>query len=72
MQTEFTIEWEDELNKFSCDINGVVRCSPLIGDLLDDIANLFGYKYEEQYSESHYKIMLEQDLGITIKLDFDY
>lgn len=72
MQTEFIIEWEDDLEKFYCDINGVLRCSLFLRDLLDDIANLFGYEYEEQYSESHYKIMLEEDLSISIKLNFDY
>lgn len=72
MQTEFIIEYEDDLDKFTCEIGQTVRCSLFVRDLLDDIANLFGYKYEEQYSESHYKIMLEEDLGITIKLDFEY
>lgn len=72
MQKEFIIEWEEELGKFSCDVNGIIRCSPFLRDLLDDIANLFNYKYEEQYSESHYKLMLEETQGITIKLDFDY
>ena len=72
MQTEFNIEWEDDLNKFYCDINGVLRCSPFVGDLLDDIAWLFSYKYKDMYSESHYKIMLEEDLGISIKFNFDY
>ena len=72
MQTEFIIEYEDDLNKFSCEINGIVRCSLFIQDLLDDIANLFDYVYEEQYSESHYKVALEQDLGIKINFNFEY
>lgn len=72
MQTEFIIEYEDDLDKFTCEIGETIRCSVFVRDLLDDIANLFGYKYEEQYSESHYKIMLEENLGITIKLGFDY
>lgn len=72
MQTEFIIEYEDDLGKFYCEINGVVRCSPFVRDILDDIANLFGYVYKEQYSESHYKVALEQDLVISIKFNFDY
>lgn len=72
MQTQFIIEYEDDLEKFSCDVNGVLRCSPFISDLLDDIAWLFSYKYKDMYSESHYKITLEKDLGIYIKLNFDY
>ncbi|MEG2707466.1 MAG: hypothetical protein RR959_09005 [Erysipelotrichaceae bacterium] len=72
MQKEFIIEDDEELNKFTCDVNGVLRCSPFIRDLLDDIAKLYDYTYKERYSESHYKIMLEEDLGISIKLNFDY
>lgn len=72
MQTEFTIEYEDDLDKFTCEIGQTIRCSLFVRDLLDDICNLFGYKYEEQYSESHYKVALEQDLGISIKFNFDY
>ena len=72
MQTEFIIEYEDDLDKFSCEIGETIRCSVFVRDLLDDIANLFGYVYEEQYSESHYEIMLEKDLSISIKFNFDY
>lgn len=72
MQTEFIIEYEDDLDKFSCEIGETIRCSVFVRDLLDEIANLFGYKYEEQYPTSHYKSMLEKDLGISIKFNFDY
>lgn len=72
MQKEFIVEWEDDLDKFSCEIGDVCYCSPFLEDILDDIAKRFDYVYKEKYSESHYKATLEADLGIVIHLNFDW
>ena len=72
MQTEFDIEWEDDFSKFSCEIEGRIRCSPFVEDILNDISTLYRYTYVKQISESHYKLMLEQELGIKINFNFDY
>ena len=69
MQTEFIIEWEDGLNTFSCEVDGVLRCSPFIRDLLDDIAKLYKYEPKIIYSESHYAKVLENELNITIEIE---
>lgn len=51
-------------------LEGRIRCSPFVEDLLNDISTLYGYDYVKQISESHYKLMLEQELGIKINFNF--
>jgi hypothetical protein len=72
MQTEFNIEWGEGIQEFYCYVEGEFRCSPFVDDLLNDISSLYGYTYVKQISESHYKLMLEQELGIKINFNFDY
>lgn len=68
MQTEFIIEWEDDLNKFICEIGETIRCSVFVRDLLDDIAKLYEYEPKIIYSESHYVKVLENELNIVIEI----
>ena len=68
MQTEFIIEWEDDLNKFICEIDETIRCSVFVRDLLDDIAKLYEYEPKIIYSESHYVKVLENELNIVIEI----
>lgn len=72
MQKEFSIEYDEELNKFTCDINGVIRYSPFVRDLLDDVAKLYDYEPKIIYSESHFAKVLEDELNIAIDINIDY
>lgn len=71
MQTEFIITFDETLGKLSCDIEGTIHMSPYLDDLLDEIANYYGYMYQDFYTTEDKKIVLEQELEITIVYDFD-
>lgn len=69
---EYVIKWLDNEGKFLLELNGIVWTTPHLKHLLDEIACEHNYEYKEQHSETHYKMKLQDDLGIVIKFDFSY
>lgn len=69
---EYVIKWLDNEDKFQLELNGIVWTTPHLKQLLDEIAHEHNYEYEEQHSEPHYQMKLQDDLGILIKFDFSY
>ena len=71
-QSQYTITYDDFNDSFLCNIDGETISANFVGEILSYIAKLYDFEPKIIYSESHYTKVLEDELNITIKLDFSY
>lgn len=71
-QSQYTITYDDFNDAFLCEINNETISANFVGEILSYIAKLYDYEPKIIYSESHFVKALEDELNITIKLDFSY
>ena len=71
-QSQYTITYDDFNDSFLCDIDGETISANFVGEILSYIAKAYDFEPKIVYSESHYAKVLEDELNITIKLDFSY
>ena len=71
-QSQYIITYDDFNDSFLCVINGDTISANFIGEILSYIANLYKYEPKIIYSELHYVKVLENELNINIKLEFEY
>ena len=71
-QSQYTITYDDFNDSFLCVIDGEIISANFVGEILSHIAKLYDYEPKIIYSELHYVKVLENELNINIKLDFEY
>ena len=71
-QSQYNITYDDFNDSFLCNINGETISANFVGEILSYIAKLYDYEPKIIYSESHYAKVLENELNINIKLEFEY
>ena len=71
-QSQYTIAYDDFNDSFLCNIDGETISANFVGEILSYIAKLYDFEPKIIYSELHYAKVLENELNITIKLDFSY
>ena len=71
-QSRYIITYDDFNDIFLCIINGETISANFIGEILSHIAKLYDFEPKTIYSESHYAKVLENELNINIKLEFEY
>ena len=69
-QTQYTITYDDFNDSFLCVIEGETISANFVGEILSYIAKLNNYEPKIIYSELHYAKVLQDELNISIKLDF--
>ena len=71
-QSQYTITYDDFNDSFLCAINGETISANFVGEILSYIAKLYDFEPKIIYSELHYAKVLENELNINIKLEFEY
>ena len=71
-QSQYTIAYDDFNDSFLCVIDGETISANFVGEILSYIAKLYDYEPKIIYSEVHYVAVLQDELNITIKLDFSF
>ena len=71
-QSQYIITYDDFNDAFLCEINNETISANFVGEILSYIAKLYDYEPRIVYSESYFAFVLEDELNITIKLDFNY
>ena len=71
-QSQYIITYDDFNDAFLCVIDGETISANFVGEILSYIAKLYDYEPKIIYSESHFVAILQEELNITIKLDFSY
>lgn len=71
-QSQYIITYDDFNDTFLCEVNNETISANFVGEILSYIAKLYHYEPKIIYSESHFVKVLEDELNITIKLDFSY
>lgn len=71
-QSQYNITYDDFNDTFLCEINNETISANFVGEILTYIAKLYDYEPKIIYTESHFSKVLEDELNITIKLDFSY
>ena len=71
-QSHYTITYDDFNDAFLCVIDGETISANFVGEILSYIAKLYDYEPKIIYSEVHYVAVLQDELNINIKLDFEY
>lgn len=71
-QSHYTIAYDDFNDAFLCVIGGETISANFVGEILTYIAKLYDFEPKIIYSESHYVAVLQDELNINIKLDFDF
>ena len=71
-QSQYTITYDDFNDSFLCNIGGETISANFIGEILSYIAKIYDYEPKIIYSELHYAKVLENELNINIKLEFEY
>ena len=71
-QSQYTITYDDFNDSFLCSINGETISANFVGEILSYIAKLYDYEPKIIYSESYFVTVLQDELNINIKLEFDY
>ena len=71
-QSQYTITYDDFNDCFLCVIEGETISANFVGEILSYIAKIYDYEPKIIYSESHYAKVLENELNINIKLEFEY
>ena len=71
-QSQYAITYDDFNDSYLCNIDGETISANFVGEILSYIAKLYDYEPKIIYSELHYAKVLENELNINIKLDFEY
>ena len=71
-QSQYTITYDDFNDSFLCVIDGETISANFVGEILSYIAKLYDYEPKIIYSESYFVAVLQDELNINIKLDFEY
>ena len=71
-QSQYTITYDDFNDSFLCVIDGETISANFVGEILSYIAKIYDYEPKIIYSESYFVAVLQDELNITIKLDFSY
>ena len=71
-QSQYAITYDDFNDSFLCVIDGETISANFVGEILNYIAKLYDYEPKIIYSESHFIAVLQEELNINIKLDFEY
>ena len=71
-QSQYIITYDDFNDSFLCVINGETISANFVGEILSHIAKLYDFEPKIIYSELHYVKVLENELNINIKLEFEY
>ena len=71
-QSQYTITYDDFNDIFLCAIDGETISANFVGEILSYIAKLYDYEPKIIYSESYFVAVLQDELNITIKLDFSF
>ena len=71
-QSQYAITYDDFNDSFLCVIDGETISANFVGEILSYIAKLYDYEPKIIYSELHYAKVLQDELNISIKLDFEY
>ena len=71
-QSQYTIAYDDFNDTFLCNIGGETISANFVGEILSYIAKLYDYEPKIIYSESYFVTVLQDELNINIKLEFDY
>ena len=71
-QSQYTIAYDDFNDSFLCVIDGETISANFVGEILSYIAKIYDYEPKVIYSELHYVAVLQDELNITIKLDFSF
>ena len=71
-QSQYIVTYDDFNDSFLCNINGETISANFVGEILSYIAKLYDFEPKTIYSELHYAKVLQDELNINIKLDFEY
>ena len=71
-QLQYTITYDDFNDSFLCVINGETISANFVGEILSYIAKRYDFEPKIIYSESHFVAVLQDELNINIKLEFEY
>lgn len=71
-QSHYTIAYDDFNDSFLCVIDGETISANFVGEILSYIAKAYDFEPKIIYSESYFVAVLQEELNITIKLDFSY
>ena len=71
-QSHYTITYDDFNDSFLCVIDGETISANFVGEILTHIAKLYDFEPKTIHSELHYAKVLENELNINIKLEFEY
>ena len=71
-QSQYTITYDDFNDSFLCVIDGETISANFVGEILSYIAKLYDYEPKIIHSESYFVVVLQEELNITIKLEFEY
>ena len=71
-QSQYTITYDDFNDSFLCVIDGETISANFVGEILSYIAKLYDFEPKIIYSESYFVAVLQDELNINIKLEFEY
>ena len=71
-QSQYAIAYDDFNDSFLCVIDGETISANFVGEILSYIAKLYDFEPKIIYSESYFVAVLQEELNITIKLEFEY
>ena len=71
-QSQYTITYDDFNDSFLCNIDGETISANFVGEILSYIAKLYDFEPKTIYSELHFVAVLQDELNINIKLDFEH
>ena len=71
-QSQYIITYDDFNDSFLCAIDGEIISANFVGEILSYIAKLYDFEPKIIYSESYFVAVLQDELNITIKLDFSF
>ena len=71
-QLQYTITHDDFNDSFLCVIGGETISANFVGEILSYIAKMYNYEPKIIYSEAQYAKALQDELNLSIKLDFWY
>ncbi len=71
-QSQYTITYDDFNDSFLCVIDCETISANFVGEILSYIAKLYNFEPKIIYSESYFVAVLQDELNINIKLEFEY
>ena len=71
-QSQYSITYDDFNDSFLCNIDGETISANFVGEILSYIAKLYDFEPKIIYSELHFVAVLQEELNINIKLEFEY